>query len=217
MRSLLPLAGLLLLAPLSLLAQQHPGARTLDTNHDGAIDRSEAAAHPRMAQAFDRLDRDHDGRITAAERPQHMGKRGGHRGHGGIERMDADHDGRISRAEFDAMRARRDARMQQQPARAGVPKHAPMDFAAVDANRDGYLVRTELRAWHERMRPQREAERKARFDARFNEADLNHDGRLGRVEVQEKMPRLAERFAWMDDNRDGFLSRAELQPERRHR
>ena len=217
MRPSLPLAGLLLLAPLSLLAQQAPAARTLDTNRDGAIDRSEAAAHPRMAQAFDRLDRDHDGRITAAERPRHMGKRAGHRGQGGIERMDADHDGRISRGEFDAGRARRDARMQQRPPRAGMQEHASMDFASVDANRDGYLVRTELRAWHERTRPQREAGRKARVDARFREADRDHDGRLGRVEVQETMPRLAERFAWMDDNRDGFLSREELQPKRMHR
>ena len=42
------------------------------------------------------------------------------------------------------------------------------------------------------------------------------DGKLSRIEVDEKMPRLAKRFAWMDDNRDGFLSRAELEP-RRHR
>ena len=57
-----------------------------------------------------------------------------------------------------------------------------------------------MRAYHERMRPQREAERNARFDARFTEADLNRDGKLGRVEVQEKMPRMADRFAWIDDN-----------------
>lgn len=205
MRRLLPFAGLLL-APLALLAQQ----RVLDANHDGAIDRAEAAAHPRMAQAFDHLDRDHDGRITASERPQHKGKRG----HRGIERLDADHDGRISRAEFDAAHARRAAH--PQPGRADARKHAAMDFAAVDANRDGYLVRTELRAWHERLRPQREAERKARFETRFRDADLNRDGKLGRVEVQEKLPRLAERFAWMDDNRDGFLSREELRPSRGH-
>jgi Ca2+-binding EF-hand superfamily protein len=214
MQRFLPIAGLLLLAPLSLLAQdagQHRAA--VDANHDGVIERSEAAANPRMARAFERLDRNHDGRLTADERPMHRGgMHAGKRGHGGIERFDADHDGRISRAEFDAGRARREARMQRRPAREGQWQRKPLDFAAIDANRDGFIVRGELRAYHERMRPQREAERKARFDARFREADLNRDGKLGRAEVQEKMPRLAERFAWMDENHDGFLSRAELQP-----
>ena len=53
-----------------------------------------------------------------------------------------------------------------------------------------------------------------RFDERFAAADLNGDGKLSRVEVGEKMPRLAERFAWVDENGDGFLSREELQPRR---
>ncbi|WP_229792238.1 hypothetical protein [Cognatilysobacter bugurensis] len=61
------------------------------------------------------------------------------------------------------------------------------------------------------MRPQREAEHNARADERFRPADLNRDGRLNRIEVDEHMPRVASRFAWLDDNRDGFLSRAELQ------
>jgi Ca2+-binding EF-hand superfamily protein len=104
------------------------------------------------------------------------------------------------------------ARMQQRTAHEGRSRHKPLDFATIDANRDGFIVRSELRAYHERTRPQRAAERTARFDAKFREADLNRDGKLGRVEVQEKMPRLADRFAWMDDNHDGFLSRAELQP-----
>jgi Ca2+-binding EF-hand superfamily protein len=214
MQRFLPIAGLLLLAPLSLLAQDAGQRRAaVDANHDSVIERSEAAASPRFAQAFERLDRNHDGRLTADERPMHRGgMHAGKRGHGGIERFDADHDGRISRAEFDAGRARRETRMQQRPAPAGQSQRKPLDFAAIDANRDGFIGRSELRAYHERMRPQREAEHKARFDAKFREADLNHDGKLGRVEVQEKMPRLADRFAWMDENRDGFLSRAELQP-----
>lgn len=213
MQRFLPIAGLLLLAPLSLLAQDAVQRKAVvDANHDGVIERSEAAAQPRLAQAFERLDRNHDGRITADERRMRHGMHAGKRGHGGLERLDADHDGRISRAEFDAGRARREARMQQRPARESQSQRRPLDFAAIDANRDGFIVRSELRAYHERMRPQREAERTARFDAKFREADLNRDGKLGRVEVQEKMPRLANRFAWMDENHDGFLSRAELQP-----
>lgn len=84
------------------------------------------------------------------------------------------------------------------------------NFDAIDANRDGHIVRTELRAWHERQKPLREAEHAKRFEQRYAAADLNGDGKLSKVEVAEKMPRLAKGFAWMDDNRDGFLSRAEL-------
>ena len=141
---------------------------------------------------------------------------GSHRDHarGGLERLDTDNDGRISRAEFDKGRAERDARMAQHAERAdrdGKRKHDAPDFAALDSNKDGYIVRSEMRAYHERMRPQREAERTARFNERFAAADLNRDGKLGRVEVQEKMPRMTDRFNWIDENHDGFISRAELE------
>ena len=150
--------------------------------------------------------------------PSHAGHaKAGPRGlrhHGGLERLDADSDGRISRSEFATGQAAMAQRKAAHPPRAGQPQRAPLDFAAIDSNRDGYLVRTELRAHHERMRPQLEAARKARFEAKFAEADLNRDGKLSRVEVGEKMPRMADRFAWMDDNRDGFLSPSELQSQR---
>jgi Ca2+-binding EF-hand superfamily protein len=230
MRRVFPLAGLLLL-PLSLAAlsataqtTDAPRARIqLDANRDGAIDRAEAAKHPRLAGHFDRLDRNQDGRLTRDERGQRHGlhHRGGKRHHGGIARLDTDKDGRISRAEFAAMETRMaewKARHAERAGKADPNDHrAPMDFAAIDANRDGYLVRAELRAYHERLRPQREAARKARIDAKFGSVDLNKDGRLGRVEVEQAMPRLAERFNWMDDNRDGFLDRGELASGRGHR
>jgi Ca2+-binding EF-hand superfamily protein len=168
----------------------------LDANGDGAIDRAEAASMPRLAERFDQLDRNKDGRLDKSERPRHrMGRHGGR--HGGIARLDVDKDGRISRGEAAAAGDRGKQKLLEQ-------------FSAIDADKDGYLVRGELRAYHERMRPQREAERAKRFDAKFAEADLNRDGKLSRIEVDEKMPRLAERFNWMDDNRDGFLGRDEL-------
>ncbi|WP_187471030.1 EF-hand domain-containing protein [Luteimonas viscosa] len=183
----------------------------LDTNGDGVVDRAEASKYPRLAAKFDTLDANSDGRLDASERPQRrhhghggMGSRS-HGGHHGAERLDADGDGRLSREEVAAARAGRDGR----PDRLG--EH----FDAIDANSDGYIVRNELRAWHETQRPLRQAEMRKRFDERFTTADLNGDGKLSRVEVDEKMPRLAKRFAWMDDNRDGFLSRAELQPPQR--
>jgi hypothetical protein len=181
------LLGALLLAPLSLLAQTTAPAAQTDPG---------PASHDKAG---------------------HRGMHRGMRHHGGLERLDTDNDGRISRSEFATGQAAMAERKAAHPERAGQSQRAPLDFAAIDSNGDGYLVRTELRAHHERMRPQHEAERKARFDAKFAEADLNRDGKLSRVEVGEKMPRMADRFAWMDDNRDGFLSQAELQSQRAKR
>ncbi|CAN5708384.1 EF-hand domain-containing protein [soil metagenome] len=173
-------------------APAQPKRMSLDRNNDGIIDRSQAAKMPR-----------HQGK----------GKRGGHGGHGGIEKLDANKDGRISRAELQqAASAATAAGKQWNPATRLLE-----NFSAIDSNRDGYLVRSEITAWHERMRPQREAERSARFNAMFEAADLNRDGRLSRVEVAEKMPRLAERFDWLDENKDGFLSREELRGARTRR
>ena len=182
---------------------------------------------------------------TRGKRPMrhgkgHFGHRGGHAMGGGIERMDADGDGRVSRAEFDAAKAaREEARATHvaerekagagesprrargdrpdRPARDGNASGPRMafDFDAIDTDKDGYIVRSEVMAHRDRMQEQMRGEHAERFAAAFAEADLNKDGKLSRVEVDEKMPRLSKRFAWMDDNRDGFLSRAELEAGKR--
>ncbi|QWP76174.1 hypothetical protein J5226_21710 [Lysobacter sp. K5869] len=179
-------------------AGQRPRMK-IDANGDGVISREEAAKFPRLAERFDELDKNHDGKLDASERPQRRGGRehgGRHGGPGGAAKLDTDGDGRISSAE-----AAKSPRLAQ-------------NFAQIDANKDGYLVRGELRAYFQRERPKWEAERAKRFDAKFAEADLNHDGKLSKIEVQEKMPRLAEQFAFLDENRDGFLSKDELKPDR---
>lgn len=68
-----------------------------DANHDGAITRVEAQTA--RAAMFDRLDRDRDGFLSAAERS------GGGAGQGrnGLDGADANSDGRISRAEMTNM------------------------------------------------------------------------------------------------------------------
>ena len=215
-KTTLAAAIVLSLLATSAFAQQGAQAKperaarmNIDSNGDGVIDRAEAAKFPRLAARFDQLDRNGDGRLDANERP----RRGAHGRHGrgdgrhgraaGPERLDSNGDGRLSREEVAAGRGGR-----------GGSNRLVEHFDAIDGNRDGHIDRAELRNWHERQRPQREAEMRKRFDERFAAADLNRDGKLSRVEVDEKMPRLTARFAWMDENRDGFLSREELQPRR---
>jgi Ca2+-binding EF-hand superfamily protein len=187
-------AGAAIAAPQSGATRQK-----IDLNNDGVIDRTEAAAHPRLAASFDQLDKNRDGKLDASERPHH--RKGGHGRHGGgmdrVVKADADGDGRISRTE------------------AGSLRFIGEKFAEIDSNRDGYIVRSELTRYHERMRPQHEAERAKRAEERFAAADLNKDGKLSRVEVSEKMPRLEKSFAFMDEDRDGFLTRADLAPPKR--
>ncbi|MDG2519626.1 EF-hand domain-containing protein [Lysobacter soli] len=187
-------AGAAIAAPQSGATRQK-----IDLNNDGVIDRTEAAAHPRLAASFDQLDKNRDGKLDASERPHH--RKGGHDRHGGgmdrIVKADTDGDGRISRTE------------------AGSLRFIGEKFAEIDSNRDGYIVRSELTRYHERMRPQHEAERAKRAEERFAAADLNKDGKLSRVEVSEKMPRLEKSFAFMDEDRDGFLTRADLAPPKR--
>src|SRR5207342_3826038 len=105
-------------------ARTHPAS--MDTNHDGVIDRAEAATNPRFAARFDQLDRNHDGRLSRDERP-HWSGHGGHHGSGGIARMDANGDGRIAREEITG-----NGRHQETLA---------AKFAEIDGNHDGYLVR----------------------------------------------------------------------------
>ena len=172
---LLAAAVTVALASTLAVAQTRPAAGHArpDANGDGIIDRSEAAAFPKLASRFDQLDKDKDGKLTAAERPQHGrgmhgGRQGGERG-ARLKVLDADKDGRISRAE-----ARPDARLGEH-------------FATLDANHDGYLDRSDRLA--------RKAAMRAEF---FTGADANRDGRLTRDEfVVEQGARSAERRAHM--------------------
>jgi Ca2+-binding EF-hand superfamily protein len=126
----------------------------LDTNNDGAIDRAEAAASPRLAERFDQVDKDKDGKLAADELPQHRRWRHrGHRGQGAMMKLDIDKDGRISKAEA-----------------AAEPKFAER-FAKMDFNKDGYADRADFKARMEQRRGEC-----------FDKADLNRDGKLSRVE-----------------------------------
>src|SRR5690606_41484256 len=100
------------------------------------------------------------------------------------------------------------------PGEGGRRARLARQFDAIGASRDGYLVRTAVEAWRKALWDKRSAERAKRHAEHFAKADLNKDGRLSKVEVQEAMPRMARQFAWLDDNRDGYLDRNEVQPMR---
>ncbi|KAF1055434.1 MAG: hypothetical protein GAK43_00228 [Stenotrophomonas maltophilia] len=131
-----------------------PRLAKLDTNGDGVIDRQEAAAAPWLAQHFDQLDKNKDGKLSADELPHW--KRG-HRGLGGHgerwAKLDTDKDGRISRAEAQA-----DPRLAAR-------------FDQLDLNKDGYLDKAD-----------RELRMKQHRDAWFAAADTSKDGQLSKAE-----------------------------------
>ena len=220
----LAIALAIVLVPAAAVAQNSAMPATagkariqVDANRDGFIDRAEAARMPRLAERFDRMDQDKDGRLSADERPMPRDMRHKRGGHGGwMQRADADKDGRLSRAEAQAMQAKAGDR-----------------FEKMDVNKDGYVDRSDMQA---RMAQKR--------DAFFVGADGNRDGRLSRDEfVVEQGARNAERreqwarraaangkptqarpaptleqqiqratvlFERMDSDRNGTLSRAEF-------
>jgi hypothetical protein len=105
-----------------------PMARA-DTNGDGVITRAEAIAE--SDARFDRMDVNHDGKITKDERPEPRGGRGGGFGGRMMERMDANGDGAISKDEQRAQALQR--------------------FDRLDANHDGKIDQAERDAARERM------------------------------------------------------------------
>ena len=111
--------------------QQRRGAmlerlKAADTNADGLISRSEAAALPRIAKHFDQIDANRDGQVSFEElRAFHAAHRGDH-GKKMLKLADTDGDGKLSKAEALAAAAAR--------------------FDRADANKDGFLTVEEMKA-----------------------------------------------------------------------
>lgn len=141
-----------------------PARAKIDANGDGFIDKAEAAKFPRLAEKFDQLDKNKDGKLSNEERPaQNRGDRMGHRGlrgEGGFAgRLDANKDGKVSRDE-----AKADERFAAR-------------FDTADANKDGFVDKGDF-----------ELRMKQHHDEMFAKADTNKDGVLSKAEFDAIKP-----------------------------
>jgi Ca2+-binding EF-hand superfamily protein len=196
-----------------------PQQAKIDANGDGAIDRAEAAKHPRLAARFDQLDTNKDGKLDASERPiarkgqrrggQRMDMHGGGMPGMGLMRMDTDGDRRISRAEaqaaaaqvnqrFDQMDVNRDGYLDRADMQARMAQRRAGYFSATDTNKDGYLSRDEFAAHRKAM----QAQRQQQGDRRAMPTD------------EQRAQRMAGAFDRLDTDKDGRISKAEFEAAR---
>lgn len=138
----------------------------MDANGDGVVSREEMAAHRQTRTAemrgrmFERMDADNDGAVTRSEydaaheqRRERMGERRAGRGGEAGARQ--------------GMRGARHAGMRLDRGGEGVNiaqarQRAAEQFAAMDADGDGYVTGAEMRAHHEARRAQHQARRAER-------------------------------------------------------
>jgi Ca2+-binding EF-hand superfamily protein len=130
------------------------GLSKLDSNGDGVIDRAEAAKAPRLAQNFDTLDKNKDGKLSRDELPKRGDFR--HRGHDRMAKLDTNKDGRISREEakadpkfaerFDKMDFNKDGYVDKADFQARMKQSRDAWFTAADTDKDGKLSKAEFDA-----------------------------------------------------------------------
>ena len=191
----------------------------MDVNQDGVIDRTEAAKAPKLAERFDQLDTNKDGKLSAEERQQMGGKHrdgamGG--GHGRMMALDTDKDGRISRAEaeagkgklagrFDQMDVNKDGYVDRADMQARMSQQRAEFFKGADANKDGRVTRDEFIVEHGARKAQRSEQRTQNGQATGKQMPVRQA-----PTDQQQIEFAGKAFDRMDANKDGALTRAEF-------
>ena len=175
----------------------------LDRNNDGWLTRSEFGVN---RVAFDRADRDDDGRVRLDEYVSYTNSQGSGET-ARFRQLDLNHDRWLSRSEFGVNRAVFDRADRNNDGRVSLSEYLnprPEDNAAarfdvLDRNHDRVLVRSE---WRDEGRA-------------FDRLDQDDDGRITRDEYVDP-PALDDRearFHTLDRNNDGVVSRGEWRNE----
>ena len=108
-----------------------------DKDGDGRISKAEAAADPKLAERFDKMDVNHDGFVDRSDREQ-MGRE---RREEWFVEADANRDGKLSKAEMDGADAKRRAEFQQKWQARNAER-----FQKMDKDGDGSISLDEARA-----------------------------------------------------------------------
>ena len=209
LRSIVLCLSVALVAPVALAQTEQPTPVAapqllwigdLDTNQDGRISPQEVAGQPELAKAFASMDLNHDGYIANSE-VQTLSQ----------QRIAATNsqlrDARVQR--FDKADTNKDGKLSLAEAKAGMPQIAAA-FTALDSQKHGYLTRDEVAGAEQvltRIAIDQWHQRNAKA---FATLDTNKDGKLSKVELAAKMPRLAKSFAFLDEDHDGSLSAIEF-------
>lgn len=132
-------------APGAYGATRDPGQAfdRLDTNHDGSIDKTEAAARPWLQQKFDQSDTNHDGKLgkdefAAAVSAERTARRGTSGAAGGTSATSSAY------AQFDTLDKNNDGKLDSSEL-ATLP-WLQQSFSQYDTNHDGTLGKDEFSA-----------------------------------------------------------------------
>ena len=167
---------------------QMPSFAELDKNKDKKLSREEMPSQF-PAQAFDRVDTNHDGFIDEEEwnamRSRFSGGGGGPRtGESLTKFLDADHDGRVSRDEFAKILSL---------------------FDTLDKDHNGELSQDELNGFFRAVNEaQAQATGGVEVNNLFEKFDKNKDAKITAEEMGNE-----KTFKALDLNKDGFITREE--------